>query len=81
MQNEKNRCTQPKIVNIIKSSNHVIKKYLGVLYLRLHSESAQSFLSESLGICLPPSENGSKSHTERTSQSLQGMSALCGRTR
>lgn len=80
MQNEKIRCTQPKIVNIIKSSNHV-HKCLCVLYLRLHSESAQSFLLESLGICLPPSENGSKSQTERISQSLQGMSALCGRTR
>lgn len=45
-------------------------------YLRLHSESAQSFLSDSLGICLPASETGSKSHTERISQSLQGMSVL-----
>lgn len=48
-------------------------------YLRLHSESAQSFLSESLGICLPASEAGSKSHAERASQSVQRMS-VCEHT-
>lgn len=45
-------------------------------YLRLHSESAQSFLADSLGICLPASEVGNKRHTDRASQSLQCISGL-----
>lgn len=45
-------------------------KIINVCYLRLHSESAQSFLLESLDICLPASQIPNRSHRKRDILSL-----------